>query len=99
METGTGNVKMWRNFFWLFQRNITEIAIPSVWNGDLDNRFLRFARNDKGQLRSERQGRFARNDKGHSAQEDKGIPFETERNDKESYTLKRKCMMSPSWTT
>ena len=44
-------------------------------------------------------GRFARNDKGHSAQEDKGIPFETERNDKEPYTLKRKCMMSPSWTT
>jgi len=60
METGTGNVKMWRNFFWLFQRNITEIAIRFA---PLEMTKGNFVQNDKG--------RFDRNDKVCSERNDK----------------------------
>ena len=42
----------------------------------------------KGNLVQNDKGRFDRNDKVCS-----------DRNDRKSYTLNRKCMISPSWTT
>ncbi len=41
-------------------------------------------------------GNFVQNDKGRFDRNDKVC---SDRNDRKSYTLNRKCMISPSWTT